>query len=58
MFLAPSVEKQTFNYGPECSNHHLSLSTLGSKGLSRSKMIPQAVEWRLEKHQFWDACYS
>ena len=33
-FLAPSVDKQTRN----CSNHHPSLSTLRSKGLSRSKM--------------------
>ena len=37
-FLAPSADKQTCNYGTECSNHHLSPSTLRSKGLSRSKM--------------------
>ena len=27
-FLAPSADKQTRNYDTECSNHHLSLSTL------------------------------
>ena len=37
-FLAPSADKQTCNYDKECSNHHPSLSTLGSKGLSHSKM--------------------
>ena len=37
-FLAPSADKQTRNYDIECSNHHLSLSTLRPKGLSRSKM--------------------
>ena len=37
-FLAPSADKQTRNYDTECSNRHLSLSTLRSKGLSRSKM--------------------
>ena len=37
-FLAPSTDKQTRNYDTECSNHHPSLSTLRSKGLSRSKM--------------------
>ena len=37
-FLAPSADKQTCNYDTECSNHHPSLSTLGSKGLSHSKM--------------------
>ena len=37
-FLTPSAEKQTRNYDIECSNHHPSLSTLRSKGLSRSKM--------------------
>ena len=37
-FLAPSADKQTRNYDTECSNHHPSLSTLRSKGLSRSKM--------------------
>ena len=36
--LAPSADKQTCNYDIECSNHHLSLSTLRSKGLSCSKM--------------------
>ena len=37
-FLAPSTDKQTRNYDTECSNHYLSLSTLRSKGLSRSRM--------------------
>ena len=37
-FLAPSADKQTRNYDTECSNHHLPLSVLRSKGLSRSKM--------------------
>ena len=40
-FLAPSADKQTRNYDTECSNHHPTLSTLRSKGLSRSKM-----KWR------------
>ena len=39
MFLAPSTVNQTRNYETDCSNHHPSLSTLRSKGLSRSKMI-------------------
>ena len=29
-----SADKQTRNYDTECSNHHPSLSTLRSKGLS------------------------
>ena len=37
-FLAPSADNHTRNYHTECSNHHPSLSTLRSKGLSRSKM--------------------
>ena len=37
-FLAPSAEKQSRHYDTECSNHHPILSTLRSKGLSRSKM--------------------
>ena len=37
-FLASSADKQTRNYETECSNHHPSLSTLGPKGLSCSKM--------------------
>ena len=37
-FLAPSADKQTRNYDTECSDHHLPLSILRSKGLSRSKM--------------------
>ena len=38
MFLAHSVDNQTRNYDTKCPNHHPSLSTLRSKGLSRSKM--------------------
>ena len=38
MFLAPSADKQTPNYGTECSNHRPFLSALRSKGLSCSKM--------------------
>ena len=38
MFVAPSADKQTRNYDTECSNHHPSMTTLRSKGLSRSKM--------------------
>ena len=37
-FLAPSTDKQTRNYDIECSNHHLSLSTLRPKVLNCSKM--------------------
>ena len=37
-FLASPADKQTRNYDGECSNHHLSLSTLRSKWLIRSKM--------------------
>ena len=37
-FLAPSADKQTLHDNKEGSKHHLSLSTLRSKGLSRSKM--------------------
>ena len=37
-FLASSADKQTRNYDTECSNHHLPVSILRSKGLSRSKM--------------------
>ena len=36
--LAPTAGKQTYNYDTECLNHHPSLSTLKSKGLSCSKM--------------------
>ena len=37
--LAPSADNQTRNYDDiKCSNHHPSLSTLKSKGLSHSKM--------------------
>ena len=37
-FLAPSADNQTHNYDTKCSYHHPLLSTLRSKGLSRSKM--------------------
>ena len=37
-FLAPSADNSTRNYGIECANHHLPLSTLRPKRLSRSKM--------------------
>ena len=36
--LRTRFQKQTPNYDTECSNHHPSLSTRSSKGLSRSKM--------------------
>ena len=36
--LAPFADKPTRNCDTEYSNHHPSLSTLRSKGLSRSKM--------------------
>ena len=36
--LAPPANKQTRNYDTECSNHHPSLSTLKSKGLSCRQM--------------------
>ena len=36
--LAPSADKQNCNCDSECSNHHPSLSTLRSKGLSHSKI--------------------
>ena len=37
-FLAPPTDNQTRNYDPDCSNHHPSISTLRSKGPSRSKI--------------------
>ena len=37
-FLAPSAHNHTRNYNTECSNHHPSLSTLRSMGLSRSRL--------------------
>ena len=42
-FLAPSADSQTNNYDIECSNLHLSLSTIGPKALSRSKMKWPAI---------------
>ena len=50
MFLAPSVHNQTHNYDTECSNHHPSLSTLKSKGLSCSKMKWWAIYRNLPVH--------
>ena len=46
-FLAPSADKQTRDYDIECSNRHLSLSTLRPKGLSRSKMKWWAIHANL-----------
>ena len=46
-FLAPSADKQTRKYDIERSNHHPSLSTLRSKGLSRSKMKWWAIDTNL-----------
>ena len=37
-FLPPFAHKKVRNYDSEGSNHHASLSILGSKGLNRSKM--------------------
>ena len=37
-FLALFVDNQSHNYDTECSNHHLSLSTLMSKGLRCTKI--------------------
>ena len=37
-FLTPSVEKETWDYATDCSNHQPSLSTLRSKELSCRKM--------------------
>ena len=62
-FLAPSVNNQTRNFDRECSNHHPSLSTLRSKGLSRSKMkwwaiytnIPVDIIVRLPHPQIGDS---
>ena len=38
MVLASSADNQTCNYDTDCSNHHPSLLTLRSKGLSHRKM--------------------
>ena len=38
LFLASSDDKQTHNYDLEWSSQHPSLTTLKSKGLSRSNM--------------------
>ena len=50
MFLALSADKQTHNYDTECSNHHPSLSTLRSKGLSRSKVKWWAIIYTAVHH--------
>ena len=42
-FSAPSTDKQTCNYDTVCSNHHLSISTLRSEGLIRSKVKLLAI---------------
>ena len=47
-FLSSSTDKQTRNYDTECSNDWLSLSTLRSKGLSRSKMKWWAIHANLQ----------
>ena len=36
-FLAPCLDRKTRNYDTDCSNHHPSLPTLRSKGLSHSQ---------------------
>ena len=41
--LAPSVDKKICNYNTVCSKHHPSLSSVRSKGLSRSKMKWSAI---------------
>ena len=41
--LAPSADKETCNYDTECSNHHPSISTLTSTGLSHSKIKSSAI---------------
>ena len=46
-FLALSADKQISNFDIECSNHHLSLSTLRPKGLSHSKMKRWAIQTNL-----------
>ena len=46
-FLAPSADNQARNHHLECSNHHPTLSTLRSKGLSHSKMKCCAIHKNL-----------
>ena len=50
--LTPSANKQSCNYDIECSNHHLSLSTLRSKGLSCSKMKWLAIYTNIYKYLY------
>ena len=52
-FLVASADKQTRNYYTECSNHHPTLSTLSSKGLSCSKM-----KWWSIYYKFTSKCHS
>ena len=62
-FLAPSTDKQTRNHDIECSNHHPSLSTLRSKGLSLSNMkwwaihtnLPVNATIKLTHPRSWDS---
>ena len=48
--LEPTTDNQTSNYDTKCSDHHPSLSTLRSKGLSLSKMKWWAVYTSLPVH--------
>ena len=48
MVLATSANNQIRNYNTECSNHHPSLSTPRSKGLSHSKV----TWWASYKYKF------
>ena len=50
IFLVSSADNQTRNYDTECSNHHPSLSTLKSKGLSRRKMKWWAIYTNLQEN--------
>ena len=51
-FLAPSADKQTRNYNTRCSNHHPSLSTLKSKGLTIDPYIYMFRGW------FYDCMFT
>ena len=48
--LASSGDKQTHNWDTECSNQHLSQSTLRSKGLKSSKMKGRAIYTKLPRN--------
>ena len=62
-FTAPSADKQARNYDIECSNHHIHLSTVRSKGFSHSKMkwwaiyrnLPVDVTVKLPHPRSWDS---